>query len=232
MFWIQSSLYIWCRRNVWRRFSFVNAVDVIPSKLAAEDDDLVVRTPLLSVERIAELLKLQQWVLWAEEGGSHGFPSAVVVNLRIKFFEELALESAPSRRRFGRGNRCCIMWKDEVEPLFHHLSVGLGIMFSNRTNFTSIRTQFSSYSSYVWTYYRSRRAILILIIVQLGFTTKEACVTRKTVKKWVNDRELNTSVWLKFEGDRNHLFFSSGLFVQFQEKQMGALTLATLRMST
>ena len=38
--------------------------------------------------------------------------------------------------------------------------------------------------------------------------TKKRVVSRKTVEKWVveNDRELNTSVWLKFEGDRNHLF--------------------------
>ena len=41
-----------------------------------------------------------------------------------------------------------------------------------------------------------------------GPPTKKRAVSRKTVEKWVveNDRELNTSVWLKFEGDRNHVF--------------------------
>ena len=41
-----------------------------------------------------------------------------------------------------------------------------------------------------------------------GPPPKKRTVSRKTVEKWVveNDRELNTTVWLKFEGDRNHVF--------------------------
>ena len=41
-----------------------------------------------------------------------------------------------------------------------------------------------------------------------GPLTKKRAVLRKTVEKWVveNDRVLNTSVWLKFEGDHNQVF--------------------------
>ena len=50
--------------------------------------------------------------------------SAVVANLYMEFFEELALQSAPSRPRFWKryvDDTCCIM-KDEVEPLLNHLN--------------------------------------------------------------------------------------------------------------
>ena len=51
--------------------------------------------------------------------------SAIVVNLYMEFFEELALESAPSRPRFWKryvDDTCCIMQKGEVEPLLQHLN--------------------------------------------------------------------------------------------------------------
>ena len=54
-----------------------------------------------------------------------------------------------------------------------------------------------------------------------GPPTKKRAVSRKTVEKWVmdNDRALNTSVWLKFEGDRNHVFsLKCGVCSQFKDK--------------
>ena len=51
--------------------------------------------------------------------------SAVVANLYMEFFEELELQSAPSRPRFWKryvDDTCCIMEKDEVEPLLDHLN--------------------------------------------------------------------------------------------------------------
>ena len=54
-----------------------------------------------------------------------------------------------------------------------------------------------------------------------GPPPKKRAISRKTVEKWVveNDRELNTSVWLKFEGDRNHVFsLKCAVCLQFKEK--------------
>ena len=48
--------------------------------------------------------------------------SAVVANLYMEFFEELALESAPRFWKRYVDDTCCIMWRGEVEPLLHHLS--------------------------------------------------------------------------------------------------------------
>ena len=51
--------------------------------------------------------------------------STVVANLYMEFFEELALESAPSRPRFWKqyvDDTCCIIRRGDVEPLLHHLS--------------------------------------------------------------------------------------------------------------
>ena len=62
----------------------------------------------------------------SRERGSHGSPvSAVVANSYMKFFEELALESAPSRPRLWKRyveDTCCIMQRDAVKPLLHHLN--------------------------------------------------------------------------------------------------------------
>ena len=74
------------------------AVGVIRDKLR-EDEDLVERTPL-SPDRVAELLSLCLSGEFYEQrqGAAMGSPvSAVVANLYMEFFEELALESALSR---------------------------------------------------------------------------------------------------------------------------------------
>ena len=111
------------------------AVDVIHRKLTEEEEeDLVERTPL-PAERIAELLQLCLKSTYfsyngefyeQRQGAAMGSPvSAVVANLYMEFFEELALQSAPSRPRFWKryvDDTCCIMEKDEVEPLLNHLN--------------------------------------------------------------------------------------------------------------
>ena len=51
--------------------------------------------------------------------------SAVVANLYMEFFEELALGTAPSRPRLWKryvDDTCCIMKRDAVEALLHHLN--------------------------------------------------------------------------------------------------------------
>ena len=51
--------------------------------------------------------------------------SAVVANLYMEFFEELALESAPERPRLWKryvDDTCCIVQRDAMEPLLHHLN--------------------------------------------------------------------------------------------------------------
>ena len=106
-------------------------VDVIHRKLT---EDLVKRTPL-PAERIAELLQLclkttdfsyNGEFYEQRQGAAMGSPvSTVAANLYMEFFEELALQSAPSRSRFWKryvDETCCIMEKDEVEPLLDHLN--------------------------------------------------------------------------------------------------------------
>ena len=54
-----------------------------------------------------------------------------------------------------------------------------------------------------------------------GPPSKKRAVSRKTMEKWVveNDRDLNTSVWLKFEGDRNRVYsLKCAVCSQFKEK--------------
>ncbi len=112
------------------------AVDVIHRKLAEEEEgeDLVERTPL-PAERIAELLQLCLKSTYfsyngefyeQRQGAAMGSPvSAVVANLYMEFFEELALKSAPSRPRFWKryvDDTCCIVKRDAVEPLLCHLN--------------------------------------------------------------------------------------------------------------
>ena len=85
--------------------SIEEAVGVIRDKVR-EDEDLVERTPL-SPDRVAELLSLCLKSTYFSFGGEFyeqrqgaamGSPaSAVVANLYMEFFEELALESAPSK---------------------------------------------------------------------------------------------------------------------------------------
>jgi hypothetical protein len=85
------------------------AVDVIHRKLTEEEEDLVERTPL-SAQKITELLQLclkSNYFSYNGEfyeqrqGAAMGSPvSAIVANLYMEFFEELALRLAPSRPRF------------------------------------------------------------------------------------------------------------------------------------
>ena len=48
--------------------------------------------------------------------------SAVVTNLYMEFFEELALQSALTRPRLYVDDTCCIVQRDAVKPLLHHLN--------------------------------------------------------------------------------------------------------------
>ena len=51
--------------------------------------------------------------------------SAIIANLYIEFFEELALNSAPCRPRLWKryvNDTCCILKKDAVDGLLHHLN--------------------------------------------------------------------------------------------------------------
>ena len=89
----------------------------------------------LSPERVAELLSLclkSKYFSFSGEfyeqrqGAAMGSPvSAVVANLYMEFFEELALETAPSRPRLWKryvDNTCCILSKGDVDGLLNHLS--------------------------------------------------------------------------------------------------------------
>ena len=92
------------------------AVDVIHRKLTKEEEEgLVERTPL-PAERIAELFQISLKSTYfsynsefykQRQGTATGSPvSALVGNLYMEFFEELALQSAPSRPR---------LWKRSVD---------------------------------------------------------------------------------------------------------------------
>ena len=63
-----------------------------------------------------------------KEGAVMGSPvSAVVTNLYIEFFEELALETAPTRPRLWKkyvDDTFCILRKGSTKELLHHISMG------------------------------------------------------------------------------------------------------------
>ena len=107
------------------------AVEIIRDRLR-EDEDLVERTPL-SPDRIAELLGLCSTYFSyggefyeQREGAAMGSPvSAVVANLYMEFFEELALESAPSRPRLWKwyvDDTCYILKTGDVDRFLNHLN--------------------------------------------------------------------------------------------------------------
>ena len=109
------------------------AISVIRRKLE-EDGTLGDRT-FFSPERIAELLEMCLKSPYFSYGGSFyeqkegaamGSPvSAVVVNLCVEFFEELALETAPTRPRLWKryvDDTFCILRKGSTEELLHHLN--------------------------------------------------------------------------------------------------------------
>ena len=109
------------------------AVDVI-RELLRDDEDLVTRTPM-SPDRIGELLELCLRSTYfsyngefyeQSEGAAMGSPvSAVVANLYMEFFEEVALRSAPVRPRLWKryvDDTCCIVKKGTAEVLLEHLN--------------------------------------------------------------------------------------------------------------
>ena len=74
------------------------AVQVIQAKL--REDDILAERTLLSPDRVAELLDMCLRSTYGEfYERVHSTVSAVVTNLYMEFFEELALESVPTRSR-------------------------------------------------------------------------------------------------------------------------------------
>ena len=118
------------------------AVSIIRERLM-EDETLGDRTSL-SPERIADLLEMCLRSTYfsfggnfyeQKEGAAIGSPvSAVVANLYMEFFEELALETAPTRPRLWKryvDDTFCILRKGSTEELLHHLNrVRLTIKFT------------------------------------------------------------------------------------------------------
>ena len=111
----------------------VEAVDVIHSRLR-EDEELDERTPL-PPDRIAELLGLCLRSTYfsycgefyeQKEGAATGSPvSAVVADLYMEFFKELALRTAPSRPRLWKqyvDDTCCILRKGDKDGCLAHLN--------------------------------------------------------------------------------------------------------------
>ena len=109
------------------------AVSIIRERLR-EDETLGDRTSL-SPERIADLLEMCLRSTYfsfggnfyeQKEGAAMGSPvSAVVANLYMEFFEELALETAPTRPRLWKryvDDTFCILRKGSTEELLHHLN--------------------------------------------------------------------------------------------------------------
>ena len=90
-----------------------------------EEEDLVERTPL-PAERITELLQLcLKSTYFSYNGKFYEQRQGTAMGSYMEFFEELALQSAPSRPRLWKryvDDTCCIMKEDEVEPLFNHLN--------------------------------------------------------------------------------------------------------------
>ena len=109
------------------------AISVIRERLR-EDETLGDRT-ILSPEWVAELLEMCLKSTYFSyggnifeqiEGAAMGSPvSAVVANLYMEFFEELALETAPTRPRLWKryvDDTFCILRKGSTEELLHHLN--------------------------------------------------------------------------------------------------------------
>ena len=109
------------------------AISVICRKL--EEDGILGDRTFLSPERIAELLGMCLKSTYFSYGGSFyeqkegaamgSLVSAVVANLYMEFFEELALETAPTRPRLWKryvDDTFCILRKGSTEELLHHLN--------------------------------------------------------------------------------------------------------------
>ena len=83
-----------------------------------------------------------------KEGAVMGSPiSAVVDNLYMEFFEELALETAPTRPRLWKryvDDTFCILRKGSTEELLHHLNRARPtIKFTEKTGHPSSLTRYS-----------------------------------------------------------------------------------------
>ena len=111
----------------------VDTIDIIRDRLE-EDDSLEDRTPL-SPHRVAELLQLCLRSTYfsfngefyeQREGAAMGSPvSAVVANLYMEFFEELAVRTAPARPRIWKryvDDTFTLVKKGDVDELLVHLN--------------------------------------------------------------------------------------------------------------
>ena len=109
------------------------AVQVIKKKLK-EDQSLPSHTSLTR-ERITELLEIclittyfrfQGWFYEQQEGAAMGSPvSAIVANMYMEHFKELALRTAPERPRVWKryvDDTCCIIKKEAVDRFLKHLN--------------------------------------------------------------------------------------------------------------
>ena len=109
------------------------AISVIRERLR-KDETLRDRT-ILSPERVAELLEMCLKSTYFSYGGNFyeekegvvmcSPVSAMVANLYVEFFEELALETAPTRPRLWKryvDDTFCILRKGSTKELLHHLN--------------------------------------------------------------------------------------------------------------
>ena len=113
-------------------FLFTNVpVSVIRERL--REDETLINNTFLSPERIPVVLEIclkstyfiyERNFYEQKEGAAMGSPvCAVVANLYMEFFKELALETAPTRplsKRYVDGT-FCIIRKGSAEELLHHL---------------------------------------------------------------------------------------------------------------
>ena len=109
------------------------AVQVIRDRL--QQDEMLADRTTLSPDKVADLLEMCLKSTYfsyggdffeQREGAAMGSPvSAVVADLYMEFFEELALRTAPTKPRLWKryvDDTCCIVKKGTVEELLTHLN--------------------------------------------------------------------------------------------------------------
>ena len=105
------------------------AVQVIRDRL--QQDEMLADRTTLSPDKVADLLEMCLKSTYFSYGGDffeqrEGSPvSAVVADLYMVFFEELALRTAPTKPRLWKryvDDTCCIVKKGTVEELLTHLN--------------------------------------------------------------------------------------------------------------
>ena len=109
------------------------AVQVIRDRL--QQDEMLADRTTLSPDKVADLLEMCLKSTYfsyggdffeQREGAAMGSPvSAVVADLYMDFFEELALRTAPTKPRLWKryvDDTCCIVKKGTVEELLTHLN--------------------------------------------------------------------------------------------------------------